>query len=207
MTEMIRHDPLPFAWTCFKICKNLVTLEFGKQKAKSITKIKSWGFRPRVRLRRLISWFTVSQCFQIVLFIVVPTPPVWFAMPSVYFVSINKCNCFSSSPALWRRNTFLRTTLCLPCDPWFWLDRHWRATRFVRGDISNLWILYYIWTTVPAFNGFISNSTSPGDRHDAKSSVWLFETQIRGKVSQLWPFQNASSHPASFLIPRLPPTL
>lgn len=28
-----------------------------------------------------------------------------------------------------RRNTSLRTTLCLPCGLWFWSDRHWRATR------------------------------------------------------------------------------
>lgn len=110
-------------------------------------------------------------------------PLEWFVMVSVYFVSINVCNCFSSSPPLLRRNTFLRTTLCLPCGPWFWLDRHWRATRY----ISNTLIINSK-MFVPFFNCFVLNFLSAGDRHDAKSTVWLFETQIRGKVSSLWPF-------------------
>lgn len=46
------------------------------------------------------------------------------------------------------------------------------------------------------------NLVFTGDRHDAKSTIWLFETQIRGKVSSLWPF---SSHPASSLILPLSP--
>lgn len=68
-------------------------------------------------------------------------PHKWFVTVSVYFVSINVCNCFSSS-LVWRRNTFLRTTLCLPCGPWFWWDRHWRATRYVKNfDLSNTTLL------------------------------------------------------------------
>lgn len=47
----------------------------------------------------------------------------------------------------------------------------------------------------------ISNFLSLGDRHDAKSTVWLFETQIWGKVSFLWPFQNTSSPTSSLILP------
>lgn len=130
----------------------------------------------------------------------------WFVMLSVYFVSINVCNCFS--PSLLRRNTFLRTTLCLPCGPWFWLDRHWKATRCVRTFQTQhglCWeIISKICVPFQQFSLNISlNFRSTGDRHDAKSTVWLFETQIRRKVSSLWPFKTIQAHPASFLIPHL----
>lgn len=62
----------------------------------------------------------------------------------------------------------------------------------------------YVQTLCPSSNCFvlITPFLSAGDRHDAKSAVWLFETQIRGKVSSLWPFKTKALIllPSSFFL-------
>lgn len=129
-------------------------------------------------------------------------PLKWFVTVSVYFVSVHQSNCFPSSP-LSRRNTFLRTTLCLPCGPWFWLDHHWRATRCVPAFtfLTALCFVVHIW--IRSFSESLTIiSLCTGDRHDAESTVRLFETQIWGKVSSLWPykFQALILRPSSFFL-------
>lgn len=61
-------------------------------------------------------------------------------------LGLHKCVTVFLLLSFWRRSTFLRTTLCLPCGPWFWLDRHWRATRCIKASTfqTQHWIFFSI---------------------------------------------------------------